>query len=886
MRDDKAGIKKFKYFPTVYKLDEEGEFETIFGDRCSPINGRFDKNDPTILEKDISKELVILRDLYYETDDIPSYHNIVYLDIEIKIIGPLNAQTIKEANAPITSISMMDDDEKVCFILDEKNELEEIEEDGIKIIPCKDENTLIKKFLDKWEQMDPTIVVHYNGDFFDVPYLYYRIKRRLGAEVNRLSPVGIVDENPYKPDSPITIALVNSLDYLNILKKYITKEEASYKLGDIGLKYANLGKIEYDGSLDKLFKEDKKKFIQYNIRDIEIIKALEEKQKFIELTVMMCHICKVPYESIYYNTVLNEGATLTYLKRKNIIAPNKPTTTNYLIKELEKGDLIVNQRGTPAIEGIIHEIKDDYVTIITSANKFISRNIRTVKKKEGYSGGYLLEPIPGLYSNLGDLDFSSLYPSIIKSLNLGIESFIGRILTENNYVQNNSLKDLKLRNPNEIVTIQKLNKKSYTLKNADISIGELIKLIEKNNWVISPSGAFFDPSKPSIVCDVLKDWFKQREKYRKLKKEAGKNEDWVKYKFYDLYQHSFKILQNGYYGGMAINSFRFTDGHKIFSSAITNLGQILTKASIDFVNQYMLEQTGEKDAYVKASDTDSMFIDYTKLLKTRFPDLDLNNRKEKIKKLLLINDEIQKQSNLNLNNIAKELFNINKDHFFELKQEVLVEKAYWAGKRRYAMYITNKEGIEIEEFEMKGLDLMKSNFPPLFRNFGEKLIKDILFSVPKSEIDKNILEFKESLNSIDWINLMKPTGLKKMDEYIESYPNDNNIFSTLKLRCPINTRGASIYNDLLRYFNLNIKYPEFNVGDKMYLVYLKDNPYKLDIIGLNGYNDPPQILEFIEQYIDREKIFDSVFKNKLENLYQDLKWDLILNPNINKFFTF
>ena len=242
LRDDKKGIHKFQYWPTVYKLDEEGEFETLFGDRCSPLQGKYDRKDPTILEKDIDRELILLRDLYYETDDMPEYHNTVYLDIEIEILGALTPQTIKEANAEITAIALIDTTtkEKICFILDKAGTIEEINSDGKVVVPCPDENTLLNRFLNKWEQMDPTIVVGYNSDFFDIPYLYYRIKKRLGDEVNRLSPVGKIEEIPSQPNSPIRIGLVSSLDYMHLLRKYIMKEEPSYKLGDIGTKYVNL----------------------------------------------------------------------------------------------------------------------------------------------------------------------------------------------------------------------------------------------------------------------------------------------------------------------------------------------------------------------------------------------------------------------------------------------------------------------------------------------------------------------------------------------------------------------------------------------------------------------------------------------------------------------
>ena len=887
LRDDKKGISCFQYFPPVYKLDKYGEYETLFGDRCSPFRGKYDKEDPEILEKDLDKDIALLRDLYYKTDDTPEYHNIVYLDIEIEILGALTPYSIKAAEAEITAIALIDAStkEKTCFILDKKQTIEEVDIEGKKVIPCPDENTLIKRFLSKWKQMDPTIVVGYNSDFFDMPYLYYRIKKCLGDEAYRLSPIGKVVEKYGSHE--IRIGLVNCLDYMLLFRKYMMKEEPSYKLGDIGEKYAKLGKIEYNGNLDTLFRDDPNKFIDYNIRDVEIIEALEEKQKFIELTVLISHLCHTPYETVYYNTVLNEGAILTYLKRKNIVAPNRPTRTNPSIRELKLGDPVMNQRGTPTVDGTVYSFEGKDIIVKTKSGKYITRNERTIKKKDSYAGGYLLDPIPGLYSDVSDLDFTSLYPSIIKSLNLGVETLIGRIVTKNNYEQYNSLEQLKQRDPKEKIEVQLLDKLTYELEDKKISIGNLVKRIEDTGCTISASGAIFSTDKKSIACEVLEDWFDQRNHYKKLKKKAGKEKNWEMFKFYDLYQLAFKILQNALYGTYAISSWRFTDGFKICSAAITNSGQRLTKESIQFTNQYISDQLDiDPKEFVIASDTDSLYMHLTELLKHRNPDLDYNNREEKIKRLLVLTDELQEVTNENLFNISKNLFNIKGAHHFELKQEVIAEKAYWAGKRRYAIYIVNKEGIDVEELEMKGLDIMKSNFPPYFRNFGEELIKSILFSKPKKDIDTFVMDFKNSIQTIEWIKLLKPTGLKKMDEYIESRPKAGELFSKLKLKCPVNTKAAIIYNDLLRHKKLHIKYPEFTIGDKMYIAILKPNPYKIEVIGYNGYNDPPEITDLINKYIDRDGLFDSVIRNKLEGVYDDIGWSLNLNPFKAKFFNF
>jgi len=891
LRDDKKGWLSFKYYPTVYKKDINGQFKTLFGDLCSPVIGRYDWKDNSLLEKDIQRELAVLRDYYYKEDAPPSHHNIVYLDIEIEMLGALTPQYIRSAPAKVTSIALIDakNKQQYCYILDESQSLTLVNENNRQIIPCENELTLLGLFLEKWIELDATIVVGYNSDFFDIPYLYYRIKQILGADmVVLLSPIRKVKEYVYNSYSPITIGGINSLDYMMLFKKYIPKEEASYKLGDIGLKYAKLGKIEYSGNLDTLFKEDIHKYIDYNLRDVEIIEALENKLQFIQLTVLICHLCHVPYESVYYNTVLNEGAILTYLKRKGIISPNKPTTVNSSIKELSIGDEVVQQRGTPTIEGTIVNINNETNTVLvkTKSDVLKERSVKTIRKNESYAGGYLLDPVPGLYSYVTDLDYTSLYPSIIKSLNLGVETLVGRIVTKNNYEQYNSLEKLKERDPDEQLTIEKLDKNTYQLKAANIKIGDLVHFIEKNNWSISASGAFFRNDIKSISCEVLEDWFKQREHYRALKKQAGKSEEWDKYKLYDLYQMAFKILQNALYGTYAISGWRYTDGHKICSAAITNSGQRLTKESIVYVNDLLAKSLKEdRTDYVIASDTDSMYIEIKDLLTKKYPNL--IEEKDKIDKLIEISQQLQIRANQNLDDISKRVFNINKKHFFELKQEVIVKTAYWSGKRRYAMWVVNKEGVTVDELDMKGLDIMKSNFPPFFRNFGEDLIKRILFGAQKEEIDNYLLEFRNSISSTDWKKLLKPTGLKKMKEYIASTPSNGEIFSKLALKCPINTKAAIFTNDLLKHKKLDKQYPTFQMGDKIYIAYLKPNPYHIEVLALNGYEDAPEILNIVEEYLDRDMIFDSVLRNKIETIYEDIKWGKpIFNRNINKFFTF
>jgi DNA polymerase elongation subunit (family B) len=748
----------------------------------------------------------------------------------------------------MTSIAAYDNTNKkyYCLILDEKGELTETIQPDREILPFKTEKEMLLAFLNLWEIMDPTIISGWNSGYFDIPYMYYRMCKVLSVEdATRLSPIGKINFSEYNTEQPIEIGGVNHLDYMLLFKKFVTKQEPSYRLNDIGEKYVKLGKVEYEGSLDRLFREDVNKFIEYNIRDVEIIIELEKKLKFIDLTITICHLCHTPYEQIYMSTTLNDGAILTYLKRKGIASPNKPTTINPLLK-----------------------IRDE--------------------ENDGYAGGYLKDPIPGLYEWVIDLDFTSLYPSIIRSLNIGIETFVGRIVNNDKYDNQWSLDELLEMEDDDLIVIEKLNS-DFTTTKTQVIVKKIRDYIIENNIIVAASGALFRTDTSSVVCEVLTDWFNKRVEYKNLMKKAYKSGDAEKGEFYNKRQHAYKIKLNDVYGCYAINGWRYTDGHKMISSAITLTGQRVTQESIKYVNKWMNNKlnTIDKD-YVVTSDTDSLFIQIKDILIAK--GIDLSNKEACIAATLEIATEVQKISNEFIGKFAIKAFNIpnDREHFFELKQEVVIERGYFSGKRRYAMYIVNKEGVPVEELDMKGLDLMKSNMPVTYKKFGESIIQEIMFGKSREDINKRIIDFKKYLKTQSWDVVAKPTGVKQIRKYIKRSPRNGEIFSELETKCPINTKAAIYTNDLLRFKKLDKQYSCFVEGDKMKYVTLKKNPYNISVIGFKGNGeDPPFITSLIEEFVDKDEIFNSVLLNKLQTIYEDLGWEFIsLNENVIKFFKF
>ena len=491
-----------------------------------------------------------LIDKYGTNDEISKTHREVFFDIEIEIGGALTPEYIAQAPMPITSIAWWDKqaDEWAIVILDKTGEIKAGTQDGREIIPVKRENDLIEVFLSRMEVIQPDILVGYNSDYFDIPYIYYRIKNRLGERTaKRLSPVRIVEERDKRwyPDQPIRIAGVTSLDYMRLHKKYSFQQEPSMKLDSLGEKYVNQKKIEYDGSLDRLFAEDKQKFIDYNFVDVLILKKLDEKFKYLDLTKNISHKGKCVYEEVYQSSRTQDGAISAYLLGEEIIPPNKDP--NPIIKQDAEGN------------------------------------------KLSYAGGYLFCPKTGIYNYVFDEDLTSLYPSIIMSLNIGRETLVGRLVTPDDRDNRLALNDLKKMDPKDEFEVENLQRSKKIL-----SVGEILALIEQNDLAITANGVMFRTDKPSTLSVVLAQWFDERVVYKNAMKKAYKAGNKEEGDLNHLRQYTMKILLNSLYGATALPTFRY--GSVLLSEGITLTGQRIIQDSGTFINKTAEEtlQTGKE----------------------------------------------------------------------------------------------------------------------------------------------------------------------------------------------------------------------------------------------------------------------------------------------------
>tara|TARA_B110000285_G_scaffold233995_1_gene309468 strand:- start:481 stop:2970 length:2490 start_codon:yes stop_codon:yes gene_type:complete len=246
-------------------------------------------------------------------------------------------------------------------------------------IKCKSEKSLIMEFMKFWTKNYPDVITGWNTKFFDIPYLFNRIKNLVDEKVlKKFSPWNLVEKETVvlrgRPQTHYNIFGIAMLDYLDLYQKFIPTKQESYKLDYIGKVELGLQKDEnpYDTFSD-WYKKDYQSFIDYNIKDVEIVDRLEDKLKLIELVLTMAYEAKVNYTDVFSQVRMWDMLIYNYLKKDNIQIPPRENYT-----------------------------KDDK-----------------------YEGAYVKDPITGMHNWIVSFDINSLYPHLIMQYNISPEKIIG-----------------------------------------------------------------------------------------------------------------------------------------------------------------------------------------------------------------------------------------------------------------------------------------------------------------------------------------------------------------------------------------------------------------------------------------------------------------------------
>lgn len=834
--DDEKGKIEFPVEAIRYAFRKKagGSVKSLYGDELEEVSFYAD-NDPDLFESDVPLEVKALSRIYEDSDDPSEGHRVGVIDIEVDTTGGFPNRDI--ADKAITCIALYDTPTEsfTSFVLDPDRSIKsrtirtkfrdsDTKDYEWNIKSFRDEDDLLKAFLTKWEECNFSIITGWNSNDFDMPYLYVRIREVLGRKAGyRLSSIGCAYLHQFT--KTMRIGGVSCLDYMELYKKFIGKDQPSFSLGYIGQEEVDMAKTQFRGSLVELYKQDLNKYVEYNLQDVKIVAALDKKLDFIHLARSVCHKGHVPYEWYMYSSRWIDGALLTYLHRNGLVAPNKP------------------EGGKEAYEAMKEQGED------------------------GFEGAYVKDPVPGLYDWVYSADVTSLYPSVIMSLNISPESKLGKIEGwDTEKFVNGQIGGV-------------------SLNGVQYSAEQFREMISDNKYSIASNGAVYRQDKVGVVPAILDRWFSERVEYRKMAAEFKEKGDKVKESFYDRRQLRQKIFLNSVYGTLGLPIFRFYD--KDNAEATTVSGQHIIKMTEKYVNMAYTDKFAAKGKpvhkdFVIYIDTDSVYMSARPLMELENRSLEVSEAN--IQYVIDLAGEISSGINNFYEFAIPEMFNLKK-HRIKITADVIASTGLWVKKKRYAMMkvfdmekkrkVIDKDGITLGKLEVKGIDVVRTSFPARFRKFSGELLNMILRKSPKIEIDDRILNMEKEIKTLPVEDLAKNTSVRYVSAKGDSNynPHGRKMFTIPTPKTPPQVGAAMMYNDLLKKFGLHRQFEPIHHGQKIKWAYLKENQHALKYLAIKADGtDPDEILEILNIYVDRKAMYERELKTKLAKFYAVLRW--------------
>jgi len=259
----------------------------------------------------------------------------------------------------------------------------------VKYVRCNSEEELLSKFLEFWSHPDiiPDVITGWNTRFFDIPYIVNRMAKVLGIqEIQRLSPWNMQLEHRKiskrgSENDVYEIPGIQTLDYMELFQKfgYTYGPQESYALNHIAYVVLGEKKLSYEesGSLKNLYKDDHQKYIDYNMKDVQLVDRLEEKMALITLALTIAYKGGVNYQDTFGVTAIWESIIYRKLNLSKVVVP-------------------------------------------------LSNNEKPYRP---FAGGYVKDPHVGRHDWIVSFDLNSLYPNLIVQYNMSPET-----LTDNNHM--------------------------------------------------------------------------------------------------------------------------------------------------------------------------------------------------------------------------------------------------------------------------------------------------------------------------------------------------------------------------------------------------------------------------------------------------------------------
>jgi DNA polymerase elongation subunit (family B) len=863
-RDDK-GKRHFKEYPArhlFYYHDPKGKFQSIKGEPLSRVTCKNVKeyrkelaihSNKKLYESDINPIYRCLEDNYLN-QDAPKL-NVAFFDIEVDFDPERGYASPDDAFMPITAIAVHLQwmNTMVCLAIPPKTismeEAKRAVEDFPNTMLFDNEADMLDTFLDLIEDAD--VLSGWNSEGFDIPYTVNRVTKVLGKEDTRR--FCLWDQFPKKREyekygkTAITYDFIGRvhLDSLELYRKYTYEERHTYRLDAIGELEVGESKTVYEGTLDQLYNNDFKKFIEYNRQDTALLDKLDKKLKFLDLANTLAHECTVLLQTTMGAVAVTEQAIINEAHKRGMIVPNRR-------KMEEHGD--------------------------TQA-----------------AGAYVAYPKKGIHEWIGSLDINSLYPSAIRALNMGPETIVGQLRQDGtkDFIAAEIAKGKSFASAWEGIfgsleytaVMNREVGRDITIDwedggNDTLSAAQIYDLIFESNqpWMISANGTIFTYEKEGIIPGLLKRWYAERKEMQAKLKDSIKAGNKIEEEYWDKRQLVKKINLNSLYGAILNPGCRFFDNRIGQSTTLT--GRAIAKHMASKVNEII---TGTNDHVGKAiiyGDTDSCYFSAYSTLKKEIEKGTLPWTKESVVELY---DTIGEEVNGTFPKFMQDAFHCPKTRGEVIKagREIVASKGLFITKKRYAVLYYDKEGKRADvdgkpgKIKAMGLDLKRSDTPVVIQDFLSEVLTKVLNGVYKDEVLEYITDFRTEFKTRPGWEKGSPKRANNITEYANKEKKAG------KANMPGHVRASLNWNTLKRMYD--DKY-SMNITDgaKVIVCKVKENPmgytsvaYPVDELRLpQWFKDLP---------FDDAEMETTVIDEKLENLIGVLEWDISSTRSDNTF---
>ena len=526
-KQDQRIIVEYPAKYTFYYADPKGKYSSIYKTPVSKVSCKNTKefnrelklhSGKKLFESDINPINRCLSENYLNAES-PKLH-VAFWDIETAFDQQYGYSSPDDALNPIISIAVYLQwlDALVCLALPPPTLSYDDASGLIKDIPntllFHNESDLLNTFLDLIQDAD--LLSGWNCQGYDIPYTINRIMRVLSK--NDTKRLCLFDEYPYKREyerygkTSFTYDLVGriNIDSLELYRKYTYEERHSFKLDAIAEYELGDRKTPYDGSLDQLYKTDFKTFIEYNRQDTMLLGRLDKKLKFIDIANVLAHDSTVLIPTTMGAVAVTEQAIINEAHNRGMVVPTrKPKEEKKQPKDKKKNKKKNKNIYSNDFDEITGDVDSEYDEDSCAA------------------GAYVAYPKKGLHDWVGSLDINSLYPSVIRALNMGPDTIVGQVRQTLTiaYIKQQLLMGKTIAQAWE----RKFGSLEYELimeqdpntrlvidwedgTNDELTADNIYRLIHNNNkpWVLSANGTIFSYEHEGVVPGLLKRWYSER----------------------------------------------------------------------------------------------------------------------------------------------------------------------------------------------------------------------------------------------------------------------------------------------------------------------------------------------------------------------------------------